>query len=1379
MSEEIKSITFGIMGDRDVDDLAVCVIDKPLLTEDAGCLYDKRMGSVDGDPCKTCNKDVWTCPGHFGKILLNVPIVLYPKMAAQYLRCFCLECSRLLCSEGELALNGIKTLEKTLAYVAKQGKMGMCHYCNAVHPEIKYSQTDGIITAELKHKTTKSTREITPEEIKRVFDSVPDADVRLMGLDPAITRPSNFALTVFPVIPSSCRPKMQTPESVSDDDLSLALVDLIKYNNALAVLEPGKEKYVKTVAALRMRASTYCDNTKGKAVHTTNHRPYSGLKERIDKKDGLFRKHLMGKRCEHTARSVIGPDPTLEHAQVGIPVKIADTLTIPEKVTPFNIDQMTRLVNSGRAVTVTSRGVKRDAVKALIEKGTRLKHGDVIKRRDVLIEVKNCNMKLLSGDEIKTGESWTPVALPVKKTINLTVGDVVERHLKDGDIVMINRQPTLHKNSCCAMRVVVKPGQTIRINLATTSGFNADFDGDEMNVIVPQTIEARAELTQLSLSSEMMLSSQTNKPVAVIVQDTLLGAYLMTARPRPVDVGEFMDVLTKTSFANRYDFWSRVADTARVKTSHARARDQTLAKNKLDTTTFFSFMFPNDFFYQSETLTIVEGVIVDGYLSKATLGGTKMSLIRVLCLEYGAETTATFIDDLQFTVVAWLETNGFSIGVDDCFINAASKANIDKMINKSFLEANRASRTTNVASVREARTHCSLNKISDAGKRFAIDALSPTNNVLTTVQAGSKGTFYNIAQIVGVVGQQNVSGGRPRPTLDDETRTTPHYPKIIADVGRLYESRGFVASSFFDGLNPQEAFFHAMSGREGMINTAMGTSDSGYNQRKSIKILEDLQTRYDGTVRGATGNIYQYSYGHYGFDPAKTTNGPLGPVPCDPVRLATRINYSSTETPEHLSAETIDSCLSRAILSTPIPAIINDAIVAKKKSVLRQLLANVRVSPDKTTDFCNRLVDAYNSAVVPPGEAVGIQAAQSIGEKQTQLTLNTFHTAGKLQEIGVDRFQELLDVRKTPKRVSCTIKTKRSFTDAEELRSALGSSLVYTELRDVANVTVEADAPTGPRATLTLTVEINLVESFKRRVSPSLMADAIEAALDDAEVEIRARSLMVTVPVTDDVDKVVTNLLKTKISGMQGIKAVYLEYDNDEWYVVTDGANFAGLLAHPLVDARRLECSDVWQTFKFLGLVAAKKMLYREFNKNITNVNYQHLQLLVDKMTWRGKPTSINRYSMTNNDVGFISKSTFEESVKTCINAAFKGETDKISGVSTAIVCGNRAKIGTNSFVGIKIDHRRLAGLPRTPDHYRRVAAADGNGRVVDWDTDQDETFDDGDFDGDFDGDLDDEEIKDVSVDEIDVDEIDVDEINDEITEVYSDDEEYAPDEDW
>lgn len=809
-------------------------------------------------------------------------------------------------------------------------------------------------------------------------------------------------------------------------------------------------------------------------------------------------------------------------------------------------------------------------------------------------------------------------------------------------------------------------------------------------MFIEETLEARTELEYNSNAKYNILSAQSNKPEMVIVQDSLLGAYKMTSKIQHMDKSHFMKCMMHIN--HQYDYLQRLSEIRAIRNE---------ADDVYSTHALFGFIFPSDFHINYPNLKIKHGVVTSGFFDKSTLKGSKGSLIRILCMEYGVDVTANFIDNIQFITNGWLELNPFSVGIQDCLIGDPQKKNeIKNITQKYFLEAINVSKSTDHPQIREARVNCTLNKAKDIGLKIAKETLKPDNNFISTVASGSKGDYFNIAQITGLLGQQNIDGHRPAPTLSNRKRTLIHYPEtIIDDPARKYRSRGFIASSFIEGMHPDEMFFHAMTGREGMTKTAMGTATSGYIQRSIVKINEDLKIEYDGTVRDAKKNIYQFAFGNHGFDPSKVTiNEDKNEVyPVNIERLADKLNKGNntnedeTDKAEVLTEEEIEDIVDGCTWRSNIPDIIYDQMNKKQNKVLRRELNKVRLVPDKYEEFKKYIITKYNTCRITPGECVGIIGAQSIGERQTQTTLNMFHTAGKLQQSGVGRLEEILNMSKKLKIKTCTIYFKTKYETSDALRKAVGCSLVCLYFSDLYK-----DKPIINTNKSSITIEFKLDPKimFDNRLNTYKIANAIREYNDEDDIckchyIIGATTIAITFKASRNVAEYMTSLNKILICGMEGVMAMHLDYDNGEWFVVTEGSNLRKMLAHPLIDNKRLYCNDFWEVYECLGIASVRQMLFNDLKKVISGVNTLHIQLLVDKMTHKGKPCSITRYTMRNNDVGPLSKATFEESIDIIMSAAMRTEIENNAGVSASIISGNQPKTGTG-FMGMLVDYEKI-----------------------------------------------------------------------------------------
>lgn len=901
--KEIQSITFGIYSHDEIVSQSVCCVNNTKKTGQ-GSVYDPRMGnSLNSNVCETCGENANNCTGHPGHIELSVPLVhpLYYRLVEKLLGCVCFKCLRLMVTKDQLELENIKTrgLKRFESVCEKIKKSGMCCHsdCCNEKPKLRFSTTDNSINIVVEGKKGNEYITMKPSEIKNILSGLSDEEVFLLGFNPKLSHPKNYILTALPVLPPVARPYVKVNGNVWDDDITIQYLEIIKTNESLKTyIEGGMDehdsRFVKSTANLVFRISTMFNNSQGKARHTTNGRPIKGIKERLAGKEGQIRNNMMGKRCNQTARTVIGPDPTLKSGQIAVPKQIAGILTVPERVTGFNISHLQNLVNNGMVETIQKGDSNNTVINVKRYRlGTRLVCGDVIHRNGEKIKVDDLKQLCLEGDKIERDGKFLENVKVSNRDYNLEVGMVVDRKLKNGDIVLLNRQPTLHKGSMMAMEVVIRDSKTIRMNLAVCKSFNADFDGDEMNLHVPQSIEAQVELKLLSPAKRNIISAQSSKPNMAIVQDSLLGAYRMTIGTQKISKGRFYDISMHLDL--KVNILDRIQAIRRVLKKNGKKVQCFNGKG------IISLFLPADLCYEYKNnadpnepvVKIMDGVLYEGAFDKSLLGSSHASLIHLINKEYGPDEAMYFIDCVQFCTSQWLLNFGFSVGLGDCLVTDESKQKeIGEVIKKCFIEADGIKTTTNHPGVREMRVNGALNKAKDVGLKIAKDSLASDNNFLSTVKSGSKGDFFNITQITGLLGQQNLKGARVPLSMNNGKRSLPHYPFEGLTPEMEYESRGFIASSFINGLNPREFYFHAMSGREGICDTAMGTAKSGYMQRRIVKLTEDILARYDGTVRDAGGKLYQVAYGDNGIDPTMTTKVNGKQEVCNVSRLVNKLN---------------------------------------------------------------------------------------------------------------------------------------------------------------------------------------------------------------------------------------------------------------------------------------------------------------------------------------------------------------------------------------------------------------------------------------------------------------------------------------------------------
>ena len=862
--EDVKQIQFSLFSHQDIKRGSVADILTPdtydgNIPKNNG-LFDHNMGSIDAAIiCPIDEKKEELCPGYFGKVDLALPVFNnhFIPYIEKVCKCVCFRCSNLLLDKTDpkvlRELEGKKGYSRFTAVLAIANKNKKCTFNNGcfVLQPTKYTRLNATnikeknnivnIIAEFsqnafKDKDNKALNQqtFTPLICYQIFKKIKDEDVDFMGFSSKYSRPEWMIITSLAVPPPSMRPSIRQPDNQRcEDDLTYALSSIVKTNKGLKqVLENNstKKKIDEYQGWLQYLVSTYMDNEiPGVPPHAlrSSFRPLKAITQRLKGKEGRIRGNIMGKRVDYSARTVISVDPNIDIDEFGVPMKIAMNLTIPEIVTKYNIGKLRKMIRNGPKVYPGAKTV------------TKAKDGDASQR--------NFSLKHVDVQQIAD---------------NLDIGDVVHRHLLDGDVCLFNRQPTLHRMSMMSHRIRILPFSTFRLNINATEPYNADFDGDEMNMHIPQSLQTHEELKQITSVPTQIISPGTSSPSMGIIQDTLIGGYLLTAQDQKIrrdQMNNFMMFMKDFNgnypepigYENGQPYWSGKQ--------------------------LYSLILPDVTINQAKNIKIIRGEIVDGYLNSQMLGRDASGLIKQIYNTFGIEKCKNFFNDTENLITRWLMGNSFSIGFGDCIVSKEDSKMIKDIINKNIQEAYdliiKAHHGLFMPDLddkykidkMESDLNIVLSKVQDKTKDFIVEKVSKTNNIYiaSDKQAGSVGKTINLQQIMACVGQQSIWGERVSNGFTD--RTLPHFPRN--DLGP--DAKGFCRNSFIEGLNPSEMFFHAMGGRTGSISTAIKTAESGYTSRKFIKATEDLKVNYDFTVRNASNFIVQFCYGDDNFDPSK------------------------------------------------------------------------------------------------------------------------------------------------------------------------------------------------------------------------------------------------------------------------------------------------------------------------------------------------------------------------------------------------------------------------------------------------------------------------------------------------------------------------------
>lgn len=839
--KQIGDIEFGILSPEELRKLSVTKIITPDTYDDDGYpidmgLMDPRLGVIDpGLECKTCGGRPGECPGHFGKIELAAPVIHagHARLIKKLLRSTCRECGSLTLNDdakGEYRreIGKLKKLQQPIDDVRREvfkeaRKNDVCPRCGSQKPEVSLDRPTSFYANDQK---------MMPTEVREWLAKVPDDDLPVFGMDPERARPEWMILDVLPVPPVTMRPSitLETGQR-SEDDLTHKLVDILRVNQRFQEnQEAGAPQLIieDLWELLQYHVITFFDNHIS-GIPPARHRsgrPLRTLAQRLKGKEGRFRSNLSGKRVNFSARTVISPDPNISLNEVGVPETIAKELTITMIVTERNVEKARDYVLRGPEEHPGANYVRRaDGRKQRISE----------KNKEELAE-------------------------------KLEVGWEVDRHIKDDDVVLFNRQPSLHRMSIMAHKVRVLPYKTFRLNLCVCPPYNADFDGDEMNLHVPQTEEARAEAEVLMKVQNQMLSPRFGGPIIGGIHDHLSGAYLLTRDGSTFDRDNAAELL------------SRVDEVDLPEPAGTEDGEPYWTGKQI-----FSQLLPDDLNLTYEDangkpVVIEDGELVEGVIDERGFGAFAGEVLDALIKEYGVGRAREFLDGATRLSIKVITKTGFSIGlgdedlpdeagrqIEDIMESAESK--VDDLIEayeKGELESipGRSLEETLEMKIMQA-----LGEARDQAGSTAEKFLGRDNAGVIMAISGARGSMLNLTQMAASVGQQSVRGERI--SRGYRGRTLSHFKE--GDIGT--DAKGFVTSNYKEGLDPTEFFFHAMGGREGLVDTAVRTARSGYMQRRLINALQDLQIKDDGTVRDTRDTIVQMVYGDDGVDPSKSDYG--------------------------------------------------------------------------------------------------------------------------------------------------------------------------------------------------------------------------------------------------------------------------------------------------------------------------------------------------------------------------------------------------------------------------------------------------------------------------------------------------------------------------
>jgi DNA-directed RNA polymerase III subunit RPC1 len=1402
----IKHIQFGIYSNQDIVNQAVLEVSDRNVYDLAPTSDNTRSLTANGpmDPlmgissktgeCGTCGEKLDKCNGHFGHIKLALPAfhVGYLKHIIEVLNCICKDCSRVLLDEVErrkylrsMRRPDMDTLRRSA--VSKKiledcRKKKTCPYCDALqgtvrkvpgHPlkiihnrydafnrstaktkkppagKVEFDQSFDTAKAanpDLDKHLKKAVDDMHPLRALNLFKKISPEDCELLAMIPEDARPEMLIWEYMPVPPVALRPSVMQEGGATEDDVTNKIGDICQISSIIrAGLARGfpLQILMEQWDFLQLQIAMYINSDAPGLKQQGLQKTMRGFSQRLKGKGGRFRQNLSGKRVDFSGRTVIGPDPNLSIDEVAVPQRVAKILTYPERATRYNIEKLRKLVRNGANRYPGANIILKDM-------------GPNQDPRKISLAALSRHNK--NGDRLEG---------PAKQ---LQIGDVVERHLEDGDIVLFNRQPSLHKLSILSHRAKIRPWRTFRLNECVCNPYNADFDGDEMNLHVPQTEEARTEATELMGVKYNLATPKNGTPIISAIQDFITAAFILSNKSNFYDRRTFCQIVNYMFIGEgAYD-----PDTGEYLPIEIPppviVKPQALWTGKQ---VFNLLMRPNkksrvlvnleagckqykpkaglapDLDENDSYLVIRNSEVMCGVMDKSTVGdGKKDSVFYVMMRDFGPEHAVQGMNRLSRLSARWLTNNGFSLGISDVTPGDVLVKKKQALVDEAYAKCDKLIKDYKEGKLQrdagcdeeqtmEVRIGGILSGVRQAAGDICFEELSRWNSPLLMAKCGSKGSNINVSQMVASVGQQMIGGARVADGFHH--RTLPHFPK----AARQPASKGFVSNSFFSGLTPSEFIFHAMSGREGLVDTAVKTAETGYMSRRLMKSLEDLSAQYDDTVRNSSGTVVQFQYGDDNLDPVDM-EGKAQPVQFDRTfshaitstwnNKEPSLTVEAVRTHTEAKLNTERNKYPRFKLDNVTRLDYNDksdagidqkesvrdfldtvqAYIFKKAQKLETTLIHLGITQDSSQK--NRTDGDAEKYTLADGIAKISQRALDTFidlclTKYFRSRVKTFHfagVAGMSITQGVPRIKEIINASSTISTpvITCVLSNKVNESAARIVKARVEK----TFLRDIINYVEDVWHPNG--AYIAMRIDWDTVNALFVDISHHDIINAINKhkplKWGKAGTKVRISSSLIRVEVADPnsakkrpvkvsknqkefferVQQVKALIPDVVIKGYPDCTRAIIRKDtkpNDkgeyECELLVEGYGLKDCLTTPGIEPYKTMSNHVMEVRTVLGIEAARATIMREINTVMGNMDIdpRHMALLADVMTFKGDVYGITRFGLQKTRDSVLQLASFEKTPDHLFEAAARGKTDTIDGVSESIIMGQSMKLGTGA----------------------------------------------------------------------------------------------------
>lgn len=1332
MDVEVEALQFGVLSDEEILNRSVVELNslpnKRKNIPTIGSVYDPRLGTVfPGILCSTCGRGPETCGGHIGHIVLKDPVFTtsaLPFICKLY-ECICIRCACLLLppefdrnmlrqptGDQRSTFDGIKQQILAIHTVIQkiQKKNPICPSCSQIQPK-KWILYEKVLLRPLWNsdmfENIKAVPTITPTHLYEILQMVSDDDMTLLGFHTIFSRIGSFMHMYYIVPPTLIRPRRS---SRSDDDITCRLRMIIKANlmyncektrnlsllhnietthqeceippqtwkpchirSKVPIVPYQLEEYFElSRQCIGMQDSRYCvknDLDYGRELQSIRSRFCATRQKR-----GRLRASILGKRGDYTARGVASPSTHGDPDQVGVPLYVCMHVTIKDRVCSYNYQVLLEMVLNGPNHYPGANFIERNN---------------------------------------------TVYKLPYFCENGLQFGDIVHRHIVKDDIVIMNRQPSLHRFSMMGYRAYPTHFHTFQLHLAITSAHNLDFDGDEVNMFIPGDMRSRVEVSNL-MSVEA--NAYRNGSLFIgFVQHACLGAYLMTVDPQFVLSSTFVQQLITISRFNNI-----ISPVVCWKGCTGRS--------------LISFLLPT---YNGQTP-----------LDKRSLNNA----VGIYLQKAFVHKRMHYIGCLTRLFEEFLVQYGSTLSFSDCSVT------LPKSLHNKIERAQ--SYLVGTQGITEKELIYQFERIRDHVGSFTQKTLiDRSSRLMDIIHSGAKGNLTHVTQNAGMIGQQM------------DSHANRHVSVNSHSVCPL-KAKGFVQSSFAKGLGPIEFFHHLTSARIGLVATAVSTSETGYCYRRISKCIEDVRIMNDHTVRDASHNIVA-THGLFNTECFTFVNTSRlayienisktyqHPPKCELNNLQRLQNDIVTR--RMYTADTTSVCMI-------LPLSLSESIrlYKYKPCTTTNIKQHRKTIYNKVHDACNRLCNQENRNNFPkntlfehlymdyfasyqfidwdipslcvflqdverilfqhlcvPGTPIGLIVSQSFSEPLTQMQLNQFHHSGERTEMvgGVVRIKEILNLYKKQVTPSMTIVSKNDCVprpnDIVQLLLKdtfhcwiLCDNGVDTHL-SIAKSTIQSDNIIYIRLHREVLIKHECTPRSVNNILQKHYANVFNTVAYTTDLTDESWGLWVqcyTIPVStskkkknDDfcseisidlehIQKSINIIRSSKvlIKGVRNIVDFYtketqsIQLHNSGRYleqckktiIVTRGSNLAGVCRNiPWVCKENTTTNNIMEVYEELGIDAAYHSIVRELSlvmsSDTTNVSYHHIKLIAQIMCRTGTPCALTFSGLSQSSTSSVKLATFERSLDSFINASTQGHLDQLNGISEAVMIGKQVNVGT------------------------------------------------------------------------------------------------------